>query len=55
VREHIIWNNTETKLQENTIYSAKWHEKGLNDIDQLFDLRAKAFYRIIKSKTNPKS
>jgi hypothetical protein len=42
--------HTETKLQQNTIYSEKWHEKGLNYIDQLFDFRAKAFYKIAIAK-----
>jgi hypothetical protein len=41
-----MWNNTESKLQQNTIYSKNLHEKGLNYIDQLFDFRAKAFYKI---------
>ena len=27
VRKHIIWNNSEIKIQQNTIYWNKWHEK----------------------------
>lgn len=45
VSKHIIWNNKDIKLLNNIIFWKRWHEKGINYIDQLFDFRTGLFYK----------
>ena len=44
IRKNIIWNNSEIKLNNKTLYYKDWHERGVLYLEHIFDFRTNAFY-----------
>ncbi len=43
VSKEIIWNNTNIKHQNKTIFFKEWYDRGIIYVEQLYDYRAKRF------------
>jgi len=44
IQKLIIWNNSEIKINNETLYYKEWHEKGILYLEYIFDFRPGKFY-----------
>ena len=45
LKENLIWNNSNIKIDGKTLFWKEWYEKGISYIEHLYDFRTQTFYK----------
>ena len=45
IGKQLIWNNSQIKVGNKTLFNRSWHNRGIQFVEQLYDYRTREFYK----------